>query len=186
MFKAKDTPNIISVLRVVMTIPIIYLLITKDFSSALILFAIAGASDALDGFLAKHYHWESHLGGLLDPLADKTLLIACYLILGAIELLPIALVMTVMLRDLLIIGGAFLYHYKIEELDADPSMVSKLNTFMQIVLVLAVVMNAGPFLLPDVVIQSLILVTFVTTIASGVNYLWVWGRRAIEKRKLGS
>ncbi len=182
MLKAKDIPNIISVLRVVMTIPVIYLLITRDFSNALILFAIAGASDALDGFLAKHYHWESHLGGLLDPLADKTLLVACYLILGAIGLLPIALVMTVMLRDLIIIGGAFLYHYNIEVLDADPSLVSKLNTLMQILLVLAVVMNAGPFQLPDALIQGLIWFTFATTVASGANYVWVWGRRALERR----
>jgi len=182
MFKAKDIPNIISAIRVVMTIPIIYLLITKDFSNALILFAIAGASDALDGFLAKHYHWESHLGGLLDPLADKTLLVACYLILGAMGLLPLGLVMTVMFRDLIIIGGAFLYHYNIEELDADPSLVSKLNTLMQILLVLAVVMNAGPFQLPDVLIQGLIWCTFTTTVASGANYIWVWGRRALEKR----
>jgi cardiolipin synthase len=182
VLKAKDIPNIISVLRVVMTIPVIYLLITRDFSNALILFAIAGASDALDGFLAKHYHWESHLGGLLDPLADKTLLIACYLILGAIGLLPIGLVMTVMLRDLIIIGGAFLYHYNIEQLDADPSLVSKLNTLMQILLVLAVVMNAGPFQLPDMLIQGLIWFTFTTTVASGANYVWVWGRRALERR----
>jgi len=182
VLKAKDIPNIISVLRVVMTIPVIYLLITRDFSNALILFAIAGASDALDGFLAKHYHWESHLGGLLDPLADKTLLVACYLILGAIGLLPIGLVMTVMLRDLIIIGGAFLYHYNIEALDADPSLVSKLNTLMQILLVLAVVMNAGPFQLPDALIQSLIWFTFATTVASGANYVWVWGRRALERQ----
>ncbi len=184
MLKAKDIPNIISVLRVVMTIPIIYLLITKDFSNALILFAIAGASDALDGFLAKHYHWESHLGGLLDPLADKTLLVACYLVLGAIGELPIELVMVVMLRDLIIIGGAFLYHYSVEELEANPSLVSKFNTLIQILLVLAVVMNAGPLQLPELLIQGLIGLTFITTIASGVNYIWVWGRRAIEKRDL--
>lgn len=182
MFKAKDIPNIISALRVLMTIPVIYLLITRDFSNALILFAIAGASDGLDGFLAKHYHWQSHLGGLLDPLADKTLLVASYLVLGTIGLLPLGLVMIVLLRDLIIVGGALLYHYSIEELDADPSLVSKLNTLMQIILVIAVVMNAGPFLLPEMVIDVLIWFTLATTIASGVNYIWVWGRRALEKR----
>ena len=182
VFKLKDIPNVISVLRVLLTIPVIYLLITQDFSNALILFAVAGISDALDGFLAKKFHWESHLGGLLDPLADKILLVASYLVLGAIGLLPVWLVLLVMLRDLVIVGGAFLYHYKIETLDADPSLVSKFNTLIQILLVLAVVMNAGPFPLPESLIGGMIWLTLITTVASGVDYVWIWGRRAVDRR----
>lgn len=183
MFKGRDIPNIISTLRILLTIPIIYLLITRDFSSALILFAVAGFSDALDGFLAKYFHWQSHLGGLLDPLADKILLVACFLVLAAIGLLPIWLVMLVLLRDLIIVSGAFLYHYKIETLDANPSLVSKLNTLVQILLILAVVMNAGPFQLPEQLVQGLIWFTLCTTIASGGNYIWVWGRRALDRQE---
>lgn len=182
MLKTKDIPNIISALRILLTIPVIYLLITRDFSSALILFAVAGVSDALDGFLAKRFHWQSHLGGLLDPLADKILLVACYIVLAAIGLLPIWLVMLVMLRDLVIVSGAFLYHYKIEDLDAKPSLVSKFNTLVQILLGLAVVMNAGPFPLSESLLHTLIWLTTFTTITSGIHYIWVWGHRAFEKK----
>ena len=181
VIKARDIPNIISILRVLLTIPVTYLLISHEFTGALILFAVAGISDGLDGFLAKHFHWQSRLGGLLDPLADKILLVASYLVLGAIGLLPIWLVLVVMLRDLVIVAGAFLYHYKIEALDANPSLISKLNTLFQILLVLMVVMNAGPIALPAGLIEVMIWSTLLTTIASGVNYVWVWGHRAAEK-----
>ena len=74
----KDIPNLISILRILLVIPVIAALREHQFGLAMVLFAIAGISDALDGFLAKHYHWESRLGSILDPLADKLLLVASF------------------------------------------------------------------------------------------------------------
>ena len=104
--RASEIPNIISILRILLVIPVIWLLLTDDFPSALWLFAIAGVSDALDGFLAKRYGWQSELGSLLDPLADKILLVSCYVVLGWLLLLPAWLVATVILRDVMIVVGA--------------------------------------------------------------------------------
>ena len=73
MLEKKDIPNIISFFRILLTIPVIWALLEQEFLLALVLFFIAGVSDGLDGYLAKHYHWQSRLGGLLDPLADKAL-----------------------------------------------------------------------------------------------------------------
>ena len=176
MLQARDIPNLISFLRILLTIPVVWLLIEREFSYALALFAVAGFSDGLDGFLAKRFQWRSRLGGLLDPLADKALLI-----LGVLGLIPVWLVLLVIFRDLTIVGGALYYHFSVEDLQAQPSLVSKLNTVLQILLVLLVVTDAGPYPLPSPLISMLLWSTLVTTLASGADYVWVWSRKAREK-----
>ncbi|PVV10719.1 MAG: CDP-alcohol phosphatidyltransferase [gamma proteobacterium symbiont of Ctena orbiculata] len=176
--QSKDIPNLISVLRILLTIPIVWLLFEHEFSYALILFAVAGFSDGLDGFLAKRLGWQSHLGGLLDPLADKALLMSSFLVLGGLGLIPVWLVMLVIFRDLTIMGGALYYNFSIEELDANPSLISKLNTLLQIVLVLLVVTDAGPLALPEQLLSWLTWATGFTTLVSGIAYVWVWTNKA--------
>jgi cardiolipin synthase len=179
--KPRDLPNLISFLRLLAVVPVAYLLLKGEFGWALILFAAAGISDGLDGFLAKHYGWQSRLGGILDPLADKTLLIAAFLVLGTLSLVPFWLVAAVVLRDLLIVSGALIYNYRVEEVEAAPLPVSKLNTVVQILLVVAVITDAGPVPLPDALIEVLIWTCLVTVIVSGVQYVWTWSRKAAEK-----
>ncbi|MCP4288736.1 MAG: CDP-alcohol phosphatidyltransferase family protein [Gammaproteobacteria bacterium] len=175
-----DIPNLISILRILLTIPVVWMLLVQRFDIALVLFAIAGVSDGLDGFLAKHYGWQSKLGGLLDPLADKVLLISSYACLAMLGLIPTLLMVLVIVRDLIIVTGALIYNFRIEELEADPSLMSKFNTFAQIVLVLAVVLDQVMFVLPEGLLNYMIWLVFATTIASGVNYVWVWSRRAAD------
>lgn len=181
MLSAKDIPNMISVARVVLVFPIVWLLLTGEFKSAMLLFFVAGASDALDGFLAKHFAWQSWLGGILDPLADKFLLISAYLCLGWLGALPWWLIAVVVLRDVVIVGGALAYNYRVAQLDAEPSLISKLNTLLQIVLVLAVVYDLGFSALPVQLITVLIWSVVCTTLLSGVGYVLDWGRRAKQK-----
>jgi cardiolipin synthase len=177
----KDIPNLISVARILLTIPIVWLLFEHEFSYALILFAVAGISDGIDGFLAKRFGWQSHLGGLLDPVADKALLMSSFLVLGGLALIPVWLVILVIFRDLTIVGGALYYNFSVEELDAEPSLISKLNTVLQIVLVLLVVTDAGPLRLPSQLLTWLIWATGFTTLVSGSAYVWVWTKKAREK-----
>lgn len=177
----KDIPNIISILRIIAVAPIVYLLVLEEYGWAMIIFALAGASDALDGFLAKQFDWRSHLGGILDPLADKVLLVCCFLVLGWQGLLPIWLVVVVILRDLVIVTGALLYNYRVETLHAAPLLVSKLNTLVQILLVVMVIMNAGPVHLPAGLIDAMIQACFVTVLVSGSQYVWTWGQKASRR-----
>jgi cardiolipin synthase len=174
----RDIPNIISILRLAAVAPIVYLLMDHAFGWALLLFAVAGISDGVDGWLAKRYQWQTPLGGLLDPIADKILLVCAFLVLGALDLIPIWLVAAAVLRDLIILSGALLYHYGIEAVEAEPLVSSKLNTVVQILLVVAVITNAGPLPLPDVLIDLLIWSCLLTVLASGSQYVWIWGRRA--------
>lgn len=176
-------PNIISFLRILLVIPVVWALLQGYFGYGLLLFAVAGISDGLDGFLAKRYGWQSHLGSILDPIADKLLLVACFLTLGYLQLLPYWLVGLVILRDLVIVFGAIAYVVIIGKFSGEPSYVSKINTFMQILLVLLVVFMQIFAILPA---TSIILLTGVvagTTIASGIDYVVVWGKRARAEKQ---
>lgn len=174
----RDLPNLISLARVLMVLPVVILLATQQHTAALVLFAVAGASDALDGFLAKRFGWTSRLGAILDPLADKALLISTYLVLGWLGLIPWWLVAIVIVRDAVIVTGAVAYHFRIGRFETDPTALSKANTFMQILLALSVVFSQGVTPLPPLWITALVYLVLATTTASGVGYVWTWGRRA--------
>ncbi len=176
-------PNIISVFRILLVMPVVWALLNLEYAIALILFAVAGFTDALDGFLAKHFHWESRLGSILDPLADKLLLVSSFLALAWIELIPLWLVAVVIIRDLLIVIGGVVFHYMFVQFDMAPSRISKANTFFQIIFILAVVFYHGDFALTPWVIEALGYIVLVTTVISGIDYVWVWGRRAVNAAK---
>ncbi len=177
----RNIPNIISIGRILLVIPIVYFLYTKQLNIALVLFIIAGVSDGIDGYLAKHYDWTSELGAFLDPLADKLLLVSSYLVLGWVGLLPLWLVMAVIIRDLVIVSGSLGYFVLIGRVEMAPSIVSKINTAAQIglvvVLLLASVINWF-----DSLVHPLIYVVFTTTVLSGLDYVWVWSKRAWQNR----
>ena len=174
-----DIPNIISVLRFILVVPIVLLLLEQEFVWALWLFFIAGVSDGLDGYLAKRNGWITRLGSILDPLADKALLMSSFVVLAWLELIPLWLVVIVVCRDLIIVAGSTAYHFLIGKFDLEPSFISKLNTFFQIVLVLVVVFSMGIMALPDWIILVFVYSILITTLISGLNYIWVFGRRAL-------
>jgi cardiolipin synthase len=99
--KLSDIPNIITVFRFLLVPPLVLLLLNHQYGAALIVFGVAGFSDALDGFLAKRYGWSSRMGALMDPLADKLLLVSSFVTLGWLGWIPLWLVALVILRDVI-------------------------------------------------------------------------------------
>ena len=180
--KPRDIPNIITAFRFLLVPPVVILLLQERFAAALVVFGVAGFSDGLDGFLAKRFDWRSRLGSLLDPLADKLLLVCSFLTLGWLGWIPPWLVALVILRDLVIVTGAIFYHMRIEQLEARPTMASKLNTVTQILLVLTVMFSLGIKTLPALWIDILLYSVLATTLWSGIDYIWTWGKRAWQKR----
>lgn len=173
-------PNLITILRILLTVPFAWTLLHGDFGSALALFVVAGISDGIDGFLAKHFDWESRLGAILDPLADKLLLVSAYLGLGWLHRLPWWLVALVLARDAIIVGGATAYHFVVGRFEMEPLISSKVNTFAQIVLVVLVVLAAWHgFPSPPWLVGGQYLVA-ATTMLSGTIYVWTWSRRALR------
>lgn len=181
--KKSDIPNLISFLRLLLIIPVVWYLLAQRYEIALILFALAGLSDAVDGHLARKYNWSSHLGGWLDPLADKAMQVSVYVCLAWLQLIPWWLLSAVIIRDLLIVGGGVFYYYRVEKVNAAPSMISKLNTLMQIVLVIIVLLHMSIYPLPDNVIDTTIYLVFVTTVLSGLDYVFTWGIKAWHIKK---
>jgi len=177
--KRSDIPNLITVLRILLVAPIAWALLQQEFVLALVLFFVAGFSDGLDGFLAKHYGWTSRLGALLDPLADKALLVTCYAVLVWIGLLPLWLLVLVVARDVVIVAGALVYNYRILRLEAEPTLISKLNTVLQIALVLLVIVQQiVPAWVQANWITLLIVAVTVSVVWSGLDYVVTWSRRA--------
>ncbi len=174
----KDIPNLITVMRILLVAPVAWLLLQHRFAPALGLFFVAGFSDAVDGFLAKHYGWTSRLGALLDPLADKLLLVTCYAALTWIGLLPVWLLALVVVRDVVIVAGAVVYNFRIARLEAQPTFISKLNTFLQILLVLVVIVQQIVPALPTAWNPVLVYAVTVSVLWSGLDYVITWGRRA--------
>ncbi len=171
-------PNYISVLRALAVAPIIGLLLYGQFDWALAAFVLAGLSDGLDGWLAARFGWRSALGGILDPLADKLLLVGSFLALWWIGQAPGWLLALVLLRDVVIVLGATAYHFRVAPLRAAPTLLSKLNTVVQLAYVCGIItVTAFDWRLPALVWLGTAAVT-ATTLASGLHYVVVWGRKA--------
>ena len=182
----RHLPNLVTILRMLLVVPLCWLIRDGRYDGALVIAAVAGFSDAVDGFLAKHYGWQTWIGGILDPLADKLLLTAAFLWLAFAGDVPAWLAALVVGRDLVIVGGAIAYHGLIGRFDASPSPISKLTTLVQIVFVLAELVRLTRWIdVPDGARNAAIAITAAVTIASGVHYVVVWSARAWRSRHPG-
>lgn len=172
-------PNLICVLRIGLTVPIVLLLAEGRYGPTLVLFAVAAASDALDGYLAKTFGWTSELGKVLDPLADKLLLVSVFITLAWVGLVPAWLAALAVTRDFVIGIGAGVYRWLFGPLDGRPTAPSKLNTLVQILFVIAVVWRAAFPGFPQWAVTTLGALVLVTTVVSGVDYVATYVRKAL-------
>jgi cardiolipin synthase len=172
-------PNLICVLRILLAVPVVWTLVHGLFGWTLLLFVIAAISDGLDGFLAKRFDWTSEAGKVLDPVADKLLLVSVFVTLTLLGMVPLWLAATVVARDLLIGIGAAVYKWRFGPIDGRPTQPSKLNTVVQICYVICVVANAAtPAVVPDAWVMALGATVFVTTFVSGADYTMTYIRKA--------
>jgi cardiolipin synthase len=174
----RHIPNVISGIRILLVVPIGLALAHRQLELSFMLIAIAAISDAVDGFLAKQFGWQSELGAMLDPIADKLLLATVFIVLSFLKLVPLWLMVAAVARDVIIVSGAAAYRVIIGPLTAHPSLVSKINTLCQAAFILGVVSRAK-FLMPsEWVITWLGALVFATVAVSGIDYILVYGRRA--------
>jgi len=167
-------PNLITIARIMMVPVIIYMMITGEFMAAFWLFILAGVSDGIDGFIAKQFDQATELGAYLDPIADKALLVSIYVTLGISGHLPVALVMLVVSRDVLIVGAVILSWTLDRNVEIAPLLVSKVNTATQITLACVVLADLGFELQLEWVTTLLVLAVTVFTIWSGTGYMMAW------------
>ncbi|HKJ74868.1 MAG TPA: CDP-alcohol phosphatidyltransferase family protein [Alphaproteobacteria bacterium] len=175
-----NIPNVITLLRLVTVPVIIWLILQGQMAYAFGLFLLAGISDAIDGPLARRSGQVSELGTILDPIADKALLVSIYITVGIEGGMPSWIVITVVSRDVLIIGGILLSYLLNRPVEIKPSRVSKINTASQIALAAMVLFNLGfgdtLELIDPWFIEAMIILVAVTTIMSGILYAVTWIR----------
>lgn len=169
-----NPPNLITIVRAILVPVVFWLLMTGHTLSAFFLFIAAGLSDALDGFLAKRYNWQTELGAHLDPLADKLLLVSVFIALGSLRELPFWLVVMVVSRDVLIVLAVMVSWLMNHPVKMKPHVVSKANTLAQIALAAIVLADMSFALELGHVRTLLVWLTAVLTIASLFTYLRAW------------
>ncbi|MBU6198983.1 MAG: CDP-alcohol phosphatidyltransferase family protein [Xanthomonadaceae bacterium] len=183
----RHLPNALTVLRMALVVPLAWLIRDARYDWAVVVAAIAGLTDALDGFLAKRCGWQSWLGGLLDPIADKLMLVTCFLTLGLVGAHPAWLTWLVVGRDVVIVAGAMAWHGLIGRIHAQPTHLSKLTTCVQILYVLMQLLHLSSWLdLPAHLLDVMIGLTAVLTAVSGLQYVVVWSGKALRWRKAGA
>ena len=168
-------PNVITFGRLCAVPAAFWLIIDHHPAYAFFLFVAAGISDAVDGYLARR--WGGNMvGAVLDPVADKALLVTMYVTLAAVDELPDWLAILVVFRDVVIVGGVLVLGVTGQKVVIRPLFVSKLNTVLQIGLVaLTLAMAATGWRWP-LVTQALAWVVAVSTLASGAAYVWTGAR----------
>ena len=173
-----NIPNLITLCRLAAVPLVIWLILDDDMMIAFWIFFFAALSDAAGGIIAKQFDMETVFGAFLDPIADKALLVGVYLTLGNEGLLPTWLVILVVFRDILIVGGALLFQTVTQSLTMQPLMISKVNTFLQLVLAIGVLFVEGFVVEDGPAIAFMGYIVAVTTVWSGVGYVVEWSQRA--------
>lgn len=176
----RQVPNVLTGLRLLLVPPILVLLVRGVYDWALTLAIVAGVSDALDGWLARRYGWQSRIGGILDPLADKLLLVGTYVTLGTLGYLPIWLVVLVVLRDVVIVTGAAVFHFRFEAVQPEPTQLSKLNTAFQLLLALVVMLALAGAPVPNAMQTGLVAIVGVLVVVTMAQYVWIGSTRALK------
>lgn len=171
-------PNLLTVARLLAVAPLIWCLLSGRFNLALGLAVFAGISDALDGWLARRYGWQSRFGGFADPLADKLLMVGTYVTLAWLGELPWWLIIIVAVRDLVIVIGGAIYHFRFEPVTAEPTQWSRFNTFCQVLLMWYVLLRLVGVPLPVLPEQALIGLVAVLTGTTLAQYVLIWSLRA--------
>ena len=180
----RHIPNIFSVARVLMVLPVAFSIVQDAFGLALILFLAAGLSDGLDGYLARKYDWESAFGKMFDPVADKLLVLGVAVSLVYTGHLPMLLMCLMLVKDFVVIFGAFIYTLLAGFPEVRPLMIGKVTTAMQIILIACLLITAAlqPVIAPWVM-PALFWMVAVTTFIDGIIYLWVWtGKLRFDER----
>ncbi|MGB3643605.1 MAG: CDP-alcohol phosphatidyltransferase family protein [Mesorhizobium sp.] len=169
-------PNLITILRFLLVPAVVLAMLQARWDWAFAGFAVAGISDGVDGFIARHFNQHSRLGAYMDPMADKLLLVSVFVVLGIAGELPLWLVVLAVSRDALIVFAVLLSSVMGQPVEMKPLVVSKLNTAVQLVLAALVLAELAFGVGMGMVRPALIILSGLLTVASAAAYLVAWLR----------
>ncbi len=169
-------PNLITILRFLLVPAVVLAMLQARWDWAFAGFAVAGISDGVDGFIARHFNQHSRLGAYMDPMADKLLLVSVFVVLGIAGELPLWLVVLAVSRDALIVFAVLLSSVMGQPVEMKPLVVSKLNTAVRLVLAALVLAELAFGVGMGMVRPALIILSGLLTVASAAAYLVAWLR----------
>lgn len=176
-------PNIISLVRLALVPVMVYLLVEDRYGLALAVFMFAAVSDVIDGFLARQFNQRSYLGAVLDPAADKLMMVCTAVTLAALELLPLWVAAAVVLRDVVIVAGFLAYRWLRGHVEMAPTHLGKFNTGLVFAVFTLVLANAAQIVEASQLLRVLYLVVVLSILASGLHYVWVWSVKAAHSEE---
>lgn len=182
----KHLPNAITIVRAALIPLQAWLLLDRDYALAFALFVASGLSDLADGYIARRFNLRTRFGAIADPLADKLTMLTVALLLAHQGWLPWWFALLVIGRDLVIVAGAAAYHVVVGHVEMAPSWLSKVNTVLEFVFLASVLAFAAGHLGGGAWYRVFLLVTSATIVASGVSYVIVWSRKALQARRIAS
>lgn len=177
-----NIPNLISFARICLVPFIVWYLLIDEFVTGFILFSIAGISDFIDGWLARFQNIQTVFGAYLDPIADKLLMTSIYLVLTLMGYIPWWLTVLVIIRDFLIVTMLAIARMKHKQIHMAPLLISKFNTLVQIVVVMAVLANLAFGFGADMAINYLFWLAAATTVISSFAYLKLWATTILKQK----
>ena len=175
-----NLPNILTTLRVLAAPLLAYCLMTQHYELALFLFIGAALTDALDGWIARHFNQMTHYGAVMDPLADKLVTLTCVILLTYLGWVPLWLTLAMLVRDTVIVAGAFAYHRLFGEVEIRPTRLGKLHTALAFGLFVLVLADAAELIDAGAWLNASFLVVLVSTLASMAQYVALWSRKAVR------
>ena len=173
-------PNILTLLRIGAVPVLILFLREREYAVAVAIFVGAGITDGLDGWIAKKFNCVTRLGSILDPIADKVLIVSTYVVLVLLGDLPFWLLLLIVFRDLGIIGGYLILDTLHDSVPLHPSFLSKVNTLLQIILVAVVLIDRAGWVHLPWLSEFLIVLVGLTTLISGIHYGYLWFIRGVD------
>ncbi len=165
-------PNVLTVARILLTPVFVIFLLRHQYTQALLVFAAAGLTDGLDGFIARYFNQRTVLGAYLDPTADKLLLVSAYIMLGVLKVIPPWLAVIVIARDVIIVIGIAILTLTEKSYEVSPSIVSKVTTAIQLLLVMLSLFDPVHTRLPDLHTPMFWCTALITTL-SGLHYVYI-------------
>lgn len=166
-------PNLITVIRIILAPVFIIYMINDQMLYALIIFLICSLTDGIDGMVARFFNQKSNLGAYLDPLADKLLLVSAFVTLAVKQIMPAWLTVMVIARDVMILLGIFILLLNRLDFKIKPSMISKINTCFQFLL-LIFLLSKDYLHFPPKFYSAFFYLTALFTISSGLHYMYYW------------
>lgn len=177
--KAFNLPNAITGIRLMGVPAAIWFMLEGQWVIATWVFLVAALTDGLDGFLARRLKQTTAIGAALDTVTDKALSLSVLMVLLSFGLVPVWVALAIVIRDAVIVIGALAYRGMAGHLEIQPTLLGKANTFVEFAMLALVLGHRAGIVPGEIWLQPMFWVVFATTVASGMQYVWIWGKKIL-------